>query len=256
MNLLKLLPEVEIAVASAQATASKYVYFWFTGYVPCIAMDAAIGTLKVRNCLGNVEVTPVAQFAAVRSDKPTAPVVVAGFTPLTADDEKVVTFSMASAPTNTYVRFGIGVRVTSAGTGTADVAMQVSYGQLGRLLAPWSGHLIAYSALPVYTPITGWIPALWLSAVVATIGISDRAGNHSLDIVYRTADTSPEQPNAWSSGILSAALVANDETNSGECAVTLTGKMWVQIGAATALTSGTTLGQADVTVLLGIRQAT
>ena len=65
----------------------------------------------------------------------------------------------------------------------------------------------------------------------------------------------PEVPDAWGSGLLLAALTGDGETNSGERAVTTTDKMWVQFGISIACTSGTPV-QADITVILSIRQAT
>lgn len=256
MAIVKVLPEVNLAVSSANAVAAKYTMFWFSGFTPCIAADLAIGTVKVANCQGSVELTPMVQFAEVRPDKPRAPAVVAGFTPITADNEYFVTFSMASAPGNTYVRFGLGVRVTAAGTGTADVGMQVSLQQLGMLLSPWVGHLVATSTTTLYIPIGPWMPALGITAFEATTVVSDITGNAAADLVYRTAEKSIESPDAWSAGILSAALTANGEANSGERTVSLTGKMWVQPGLLYKLTSGSTAGQMDISVLLGVRQAT
>ncbi len=257
MSLLTLLPEVTISVSGN--STSQYVYYWLTSWIPCIAMDLALATLKLNNCAGNVQVTPVLQFAAVRPDKPSAPTTLAGLSPYTTDDEYLVTaasYDIATAAAgNTYVRFGVACKVSSAGQGVADVAFQPSYVQFGRLLAPWSGHLVATSTTSVFIPIGPWIPALGISAFEAAIVIGDKTGNFQLDVVYRSAATSPEEPDAWSAGILTAALSADGETNSGERTVTLTSKMWVQPGLVYKLSSGTTVGQADVTVLLGVRQA-
>ncbi len=263
MALINSHPQREMHVSSALTTASKYIYFWFTSYVPCIAMDSAIASLKVKNCQGNVEITPVVQFAPTRSDSPSAPLVVnggTGFTPITTDNEYVVTAAnyalSASTPGNTYVRFGVGVRVTAAGTGTADVTMHMHFLQLGQLLAPWSGHAHATSTTVMFTPISGWLAAHNITAFVAAIVMANRTGNYQLDIVYRTASTSPESADAWSAGQLAALINANGETCSLERSLSLGNKMWVQFGVVSSLSSGTTPGQADISVLVGIRQAT
>ncbi len=88
MSLINQLPEVSTAVSGNTTT---YVYYWLTGWIPCIAMNAAMATLKLRNCGGNVRILPVLQFAEVRTDKPSAVTTLAGFTALSADDEYTIT---------------------------------------------------------------------------------------------------------------------------------------------------------------------
>lgn len=261
MAIRTILPEVNQVVF---ATSNNYVYFWLTRYISCMAMDAAQATIKVTNIAGsNLQITPFVQFAEVRPDKPRAPAGIPTVTPtiISTNTENVVTaanYAMAAAAAgNTYVRFGVGAKVSSGSFGQADVAFQLSFLQLGLLLAPWTGHLIATSTTALYIPIGPWMPALNITAFEATTIISNLTGLAVVDLVYRTADTSPEEPNAWSAGISPlGALSANGQTNSGEATVSLTGKMWVQPGLVYKLSSGTTAGQMDITVLLGVREAT
>lgn len=259
MQLVKLLPEVTMTVMGTSTT--QYQYFWFTGFMSCIAMDAVLSSVKITNIAGGCQITPFVQFAAVRPDAPSAPAGIPAVTPTnwTTNGEKIVTvanYAMASAANgNTYVRFGVGVLVTAAGTGVADVTFQLSYLQLGKLLPPWSGHLSATSTTAIITPITGWMSALNISAVEAAIVMGDRGNSYAVDLVYRTAAASEETPDAWSSGVLAAAIAANGETNSTERAISPGSKMLIQFGLSSVITSGNP-GQADLMVLLGIRQAT
>jgi len=85
--------------------------------------------------------------------------------------------------------------------------------------------------------------------------MGDRGNNYAVDLVYRTAAASEETPDAWSSGVLAAAIAANGETNSTERAIAPGSKMLIQFGLSSIITSGNP-GQADLMVLLGIRQAT
>jgi len=258
MGIITVLPEVNQAVS---ATSSSYVYFWLTRYIACMGMDMAQSTIKVANITGNLQVTPFVQFAEVRPDKPRAPGGIPSVTPtvISTNSENIVPASdyamAAAAAGNTYARFGVGCKVSSGSLGTADVAFQLSFLQLGMLLTPWSGHLVATSTTTIFIPIAAWMPALNVKAFEATIVMSDITGLCAVDLVYRTAAKSTEDPDAWSAGILTAALTANGETNSGERTVSLTGKMWVQPGLMYKLTSGTTPGQVDISVLLGVRQA-
>lgn len=259
MAIITVLPEVNVAVS---ATSSTYVYFWLTRYISCMAMDAVQSTIKVANLSGNLQITPFVQLAAVRPDKPSAPAGVPAVTPtvISTTSENIIPaadYAMSGlAPGYTYARFGVGCKVSSGSQGTADLAFQLSFLQLGMLLAPWTGHLVASSTTPVFVPISAWMPALGITAFEATMVIGDLTGLCIVDLVYRTAEKSIENPDAWSAGILNAALSANGETNSLERSVTLTGKMWVQAGLVYKLTSGSTVGQMDINVLLGVRQAT
>jgi len=126
----------------------------------------------------------------------------------------------------------------------------------GRLLAPFTAHLVATSTTPVFIPIGPWMPALGITKFELASVMGDRTGTFQLDLVYRTADASPEDPDTWSSGILAAVLNSNGEACSTERSVTATGKMWVQPGLVYNLASGSTVGQADIMVLLGVRQGT
>jgi hypothetical protein len=58
-------------------------------------------------------------------------------------------------------------------------------------------------------------------------------------VAYRTATTSTESPNAWSSNLQGGYYSANGEYNSDELSLTVTNDMWVQIGIQYQSNDGT-----------------
>ena len=99
-------------------------------------------------------------------------------------------------------------------------------------------------------PISGWLPSLLVDKVEAAGLIGSRAGNIEMMLCYRTATTSPEAPAAWTtSPDLEAAWHTTDgEFNTGELSLTLGSYQWVQFGLRVKNTSGTALGQMDVSL--------
>lgn len=254
MALTNTLPEVTAAIS---ATTTTDVFTWLTGWIPAIAIDDAMATLKIANAVNTIRVQPVVQFAVIRIDKPSAPTTVGSVQ--SNDGEYFVSASDynigASAPGNTFVRFGVAHHVNTApNTGRADVAFQLSFRQKGRLLTPWSAHLVATSATKQFIPISGWMTGLDAVKVEGTIVVTDLTGSLELKLTYRTATASPESPDAWDTTGLGSPINSNSENNTGELTPTTTSKMWVQFGLYYDVTAGS-LGQADVFVLLGIRSA-
>lgn len=135
------------------------------------------------------------------------------------------------------------------------MSLQLSMLQLGSVSRPWSGHLVATSSNKQFLPVGPWMPALSALKFQPTLIVSDIGGNLEINFTYRTAATSPETPDPWNTSGLLTPITMNSEANYGEQAPTLTNKMWVQPGLYYDVTSGT-LGQADVSVLLGVRHTT
>jgi hypothetical protein len=255
MAIVTTTPETALNVTAVTTTN---IFYWLTGWMPAIAMDSAVGTLKIANAAGAVRIQAAFQVATNRTDKPSAPSL-AGATVQSADGEYMVPasdYNLGSVtPGVTYIRYGVAVKVNSVpNTGTADVTLQMSTLSLGMLLPPWSGHLTATDSTKVFVPISGWLSILEVLKVEATIVVADLTGSFAIKLTFRTATASPESPDAWDSTGLGSLLTANGETNSGELAVTTSGKALIQLGFFYQTTSG--VGQADITVLLGIRQAT
>lgn len=256
MSCVTVLPAVQKHLVATSGTDS---YEYFTDWMPAIAMDAATATLKLRNLAGYFRATPVVQTADVRTDIPNAPTLIGALANQAANGEFFIsasTFDLATLTTGkTYVRFGVAFDVsTTPSLGQADVTLQVSYRQCGSLGKAWSGHVVARSTDACFVPIGGWLPAMGVVKLEGTIAISGLSGPLELLLAYRTAETSIESPDAWITTGMGSALTSAGETNTGELTPTTTGKMWIQPGLKYDLTSGT-FGQADVTVLLGIRSS-
>ncbi len=262
MSCVRVLPPVQKHLVT---TSTTDVYEWFTEWMPAIGLDESTIVMKIAELTGNFRATPCVQTAMVRTDKPNAPVVLTGG-PITSS---VGTFfgtttfpggvTIASTTAGqTFVRFGVMYDLSSApSTGQADVTLQVTVKQCGRLLAPWSGHVVATTTNKVFQPITPWLAGLGAVEVEGTFVLNGLA-NIDLRLTYRTADTSPEDPNAWNAtGVGTTYTGTTDiEDNDGEQSLTVSGAMWVQVGFWYTLTSGgTPFGQADVNILLGIRSS-
>lgn len=244
---------------SVSALVTTDTFTWLTPFMPCIAMDQAIGTLKLLNMVGAMRITPAVQYAVTRTDTPSAPTT-KGST-YSSDNEYFISVSDwdvgTDAPGNAYVRFGIAQHVNSVpNTGRADASLQVCIRQHGTPLEPWTGHLVTTSStVEIFVPTSDWMPALAAYAYEAVVIARGFTGLFTMQLTYRTAATSPENPDAWNPMMTALGSLINSpgETNSGELNPTLTNKMWVQFGIVYVLSGGSTPGQADVTILPAVR---
>lgn len=255
MSCSTLLPPVQLRLDSTTTTKK---YTWFTGWMPCMAMDDASGTLKLVGVLGALRGQVAYQFAVTRTDKPSAPVAIG--TQQTADGEyfySTTDFNIgAVAPGNSFVRFGVAHDLSAApNQGVAEATLQVGIRQCGGHKGAWSGHLETLTTSSKFVPITGWFHTLSVVKIqIATI-LASLGGNAQVTLTYRTATASPELPGNWDATGLGSTLTANGEANSGELTPTTTGKMWIQFGLKYELSSGSSLGQVDVSVLPMLRHS-
>ena len=237
------------------ATSTTDTLVWFTDWMSAVALDDCVAVLKLANVSGNFRAQPAVQTAGVRGDKPDAGSVVGSQQTTTGEYFYSVSDFDIDALTvaKTLVRFGVACDISSSpGLGQADVSLELALRQCGKLLAPWSGHLVATSSDDQFVPITEWLPALGVVAFQGTLVISSLTGSFRILLTYRTATASPELPGAWDPTGRGSAYTADGEVNTGELTPTTTGKMWIQLGIRYDLTSGT-LGQADVAALIGVR---
>lgn len=256
MACVRVTPAVQKHLESVNATDSVT---WFFDWMPAIAMDEAFAILKMWNTINNFRASLVVQTAAVRTDKPDAPTLIGSLVNQAADDEYFFTAAAIDLATlvagKTYVRFGVAHDMsTGSSVGQSDVTLQLSYRQCGSLQAPWVGHLIATSSTNQFTPISGWLPAQSVLKVTGTIAFTSLTGALRIVLTYRTALATPELPDAWNTTGLGTPITTAGFTNTTELPVSLSDKMWVQIGVMYWLNSGT-LGQADLMILLGIRSS-
>lgn len=241
-----------------EATSTTAVCTYLTDWLPGIAMDAATATLKLANTSGSISVQACIQMAIARTDEPSAPSTVG--TAQTTNVEYYIsapTFDLATVvPGNAFIRFGVSYKVTTTpNQGQADVIREVAYRQCGVFLPPWRDHLVAVSTTRQFVPVTGWLPALGVLKIEGAVVVSSVTGNFVAIFTYRTAEASPDLPSAWDTTGIGSAFNGGEQ-NTGELPVTTTGMMWVQIGVMYYLSSGSTPGNADLSVLLGIRSAT
>ena len=255
MSCSTMLPPTQLTLVSMSTTKR---YTWFTGWMPAMAMDAASATLKLVGVLGAFRGQVAYQLATNRIDKPSAPVAIGS--QQSTDGEyfySTTDFGLdAATPGVTFIRFGVAHDIsTSPNQGVAEATLQVGFKQCSVHLAAWTAHLQTLTTSSQYIPITGWMHTLGVVKVQGTITVTSLVGNFRMILTYRTATTSTESPGLWDSTGIGSAITADGESNTGELSVTTTGKMWIQIGIRYELSSGSSLGQADVSVLPGIRHS-
>lgn len=255
MSCVRLLPQVQHHLDAWSTTA---VINWFTPWQAAVAMDAAAATMKIANTSGGISLQVYVQLAESRIDKPSAAIAVG--TGQTTDIEYYISaadFDLATVvPGNAFIRFGVGHKITGTPPtqGQADVTLEVTYQQCGMFLPAWANHLVAVSTTKQFIPISGWMPALGVVKIGGVVVATGRTGNIVAILTFRVAETSTELPDPWDdTGI--GSVFSNGEQNTDEIPVTTTGNMWVQIGVMYFLSSGTTPGNLDLSILLGIRSA-
>ena len=137
--------------------------------------------------------------------------------------------------------------------GQADVTVAFAVRQCGSLQPNVNVHLVATTSDSHVVPISGWMSTLGVVAVEGTFVITGVTGAISVKLTYRTATTSPEQPDAWNTTGLGSAYTSATEDNTGELTPTTTDKALIQFGLLFSTSS--TFGQADVLVALGLRSS-
>jgi hypothetical protein len=149
---------------------------------------------------------------------------------------------------------GVAYSATSATVGQSDVFFQASLTRCGRSLAAHAVTLSTYSMTSGYYPLTGWLSTLEVELIKAALVCTGLIGSFRFRLAYRTATTSPENPNAWSTAF-GTEVSANGETPEPDATLAnVGGAMWVQIGIQYYLSAGSALGQATVGVALAGRR--
>ena len=246
------------AGAHLNALSTTTAYEWLTDWLAAIGLDVAKIAFKARNISGNIQMQPCLQVALVRTDKPGSATTLGS--PVTANGETCTGELTVSGQTGgqMYVRFGVAYSLTSGSAlGQADYAMAVQTKQCGQVSGSWSGHVDCVSATDekIYA-ISGWLPSLLVDKIEVAGIIGSHAGNAQMMVCYRTATTSTEAPSAWSTSpdLEAAWHTADGEFNSGELALSITTVQWVQIGLRVKNSSGSALGQMDVSTTTCVRK--
>jgi hypothetical protein len=220
----------------------------FTEWMPCEGIDTVRAVMKIKASNGSPKVQLAMQCAAVRPSNPTAWQALGSYSS-TGDREVAVEQDVAATTINTaanfWVRFGLLFKIDSGTIGGADCALSVSYDQCGQVV----GHMnqVLESSLKqddLYVPVGPFIPILFADKVkIATIltsmvTLTSGGDTNALGVkaAWRTANTSPESPNAWSTTFSAGTNTersADGEYDTGELTPSYSGSpppMWVQFG--------------------------
>lgn len=231
---------------------------WFTGWIPCTGLDRFTAILRNRGVNGFFRSQIVAQFAAVRTDEPDAPIAY-GSTQDGAGERCIESGDISStASTKFYVRFGVKYTV-SQGTAPAraDVELQVAYDMCGQVVGAFDEQLVATSDTKVFVALTPWLPSLHAAKMKAAVVVNSLSGNFKWRLTYRTATASVQAAHAWEANWDPTNNVERGATeiNTGQLTPSTSGKMWVQFGIMIYLSSGYTgPGQASVQASVAVRK--
>ena len=101
-----------------------------------------------------------------------------------------------------------------------------------------------------YEPITAWFPAIWGNKVNVGYVYGGAMGGSNLEFQYAVqfAATSPEAPGSWGTSIDSWHThgTSNISTCTGDLSVGNTSDMWMRIGVAYNLSTGSTYATATL----------
>jgi hypothetical protein len=108
-------------------------------------------------------------------------------------------------------------------------------------ISPFLQEQITASATgDVTTLLTGWMPGFGASSLRIMDEIQGLSGSYRQKVQWRTADVSTDYPNAWN--LSSTYRTANGVTV--EDFSPTAGKMWIQAGIASSVTTSSTVGEA------------
>lgn len=228
-------------------------YEWFTDWMPAIGLDEVQGVLKNKAVTGNFESRMAIQTAVIRTDNPDVPSLLESSYQAQGERCSSVLDVTSQRSTKFFVRFGVAYHLSSGSTpGQSDTSLEIAYNSCGRIIGGDTAQLVVPGATSCYRPFTGWIPAHHAAKVKAAIVVTNGHANFRCQLAYRTATTSRESPNAWSSNFESTWHSGNDEFNTGEVTLSISSHFWVQFGLEYNLSSGSD-GEASVSMSVGVR---
>lgn len=238
------------------AYSTTVAYEWFTDWMPCVGMDSMRAVMKIKASSNAYFQGQICiQVASVRTDEPDQPIL--KDSQRTGNGEWCTGNLDISADTDDkmFIRFGVAYNYQSAQSqSSSTVELEVTYQQCGEIVAAATHQLTTMTTDAQYIAITGWLPAHFVDKVKAAVVCNGLTGNFRWRLAYRTAGTSKDSPNAWGNVTDANAPYQSGETNTNDLAITNTGIMWVQIGIAYFLSTGSTLGQATVAAAIGVRR--
>jgi hypothetical protein len=235
------------------ATTTGLQYEWFSAWELCNGASALKAVIKRRQSTA-FQAQLAIQLAAVRTDMPDAPIAIGNLAAGDGETCSGIVNITSDTVDKFWIRTGVAYSATSATLGQSDVTFQASLARCGRLLTNQTVTLSTYTTTNGYHVLTGWFSALDVEIIKAAIVCTGLIGNFRCRLAYRTANTSPEVPNAWST-TLGTVISADGETPEPDTTLAnMSGVMWVQLGIQYYLSTGSALGQATVSVALAGRR--
>lgn len=234
------------------ATSTTLLYRWGPWEL-AIGVTHMKSVIKRRNTTA-FQTQPAIQVAPVRTDKPNAPTVFGSLVSGNGETCSTV-IDISSYTAGAYwVRVGVAYSATSATVGQSDVTFQASLTRCGKSLGVFLRSPTTYSTTHAAEPLTVWLPALDVEFLKAAIVVTGLIGNFRCRLTYRTAETSPEVPGAWTTDFGTEYSADGEYPLSDTQLANLSGVMWVQIGLEVYLSTGSALGHANVNVALSGRR--
>lgn len=228
---------------------------WYTDWIPATGLDYVQGVLKNKAVTNNFEARMVMQTAAVRADNPDAPILLESNYQASGERCSSVLDLTTDLEDRFLVRFGVAYHLSSAGNpGQSDTSLELAWNACGKQVGGDTLQLQVPGTGSQYVPLTGWIPAHHAAKLKAALVVTNAHANFRCQMAVRTANTSREATNAWSTNLEGGWHTGNGEVNTGEVPLSLSGSFWVQIGLEYSLSSGSD-GEATVTASIAIRSS-
>lgn len=233
--------------AHVVATSSTEQFEWLTGWMPTEGVDNIRAVLKAKNATGSGFQWRLAiQYAAVRADNPGTPATFSGAGQTQAGNGEYETGDISVSaqqemPGNRLFRLGIAYASPSGGVQQADVSLVASWKSVGTHLGAARVTLSAVDTGTKYEPLTGWVPATFMSkvrAVFVMTGITGASNNFRYRFAFQTAGPSVQDPSGWNDlESFVTPSTANTERNTGEISLSTTA-MWFRLGVGYGMTTG------------------
>lgn len=138
-----------------------------------------------------------------------------------------------------YARFGVGTKMTATGApAMADVGLAISALAAGRVVANWTGTVVATSSTALFTPISEFEAATRIASFLGTLQAFSPGANVEVKLAWRTAEWSTGQVGSWN--VFGSGVSSGTPDRVITHTPSLGNNFFVQLGVAAALTGGAT----------------
>ncbi len=131
----------------------------------------------------------------------------------------------------------------------------MAYARCGELIGSGNWQINSTTTSEQFQVISGWLPTILVEKVKLAAICAGLTGNLEWRLAYRTAATQKSLPSAWSNVTDASAPYGTGEINTGDLALTLSLKMWVQFAVSYKVPAVGDSGQASLTTALGVRRS-